>query len=75
MNLYMLKYKQTEMERPALPYVIYSIQFICIAYFSKFDKYNHLTETNIEILKWINNIINNIKAYYKNGGVIFSHRR
>lgn len=40
-------------EKQALPYVIYSIQIICIAYFSKFDKYKDLTKVNIDILKWI----------------------
>ncbi|MCM1114261.1 MAG: helix-turn-helix domain-containing protein [Clostridium sp.] len=40
-------------EKQAIPYVIYSIQTICIAYFRKFDKYEHLTKTNVDILKWI----------------------
>lgn len=40
-------------EKQALPYVIYSIQIICISYFSKFDKYEDLTKTNIAMLKWI----------------------
>lgn len=40
-------------EKQALPYVIYSIQIICIAYFSQFDKYKELTKINIDMLKWI----------------------
>lgn len=50
----------TENEKQALPYVIYSIQFVCIAYFNKFDKYSNLTKTNIEMLKWMINKMNNI---------------
>lgn len=40
-------------EKQALPYVIYSIQIICIAYFSQFDKFDNLTKTNMDMLKWI----------------------
>lgn len=45
----------SEYEKQALPYVIYSIQIICIAYFSQFDKFDNLTKTNIDMLKWIVN--------------------
>lgn len=44
-----------EYEKQALPYVIYSIQIICIAYFSQFDKFDNLTKTNMDMLKWIMN--------------------
>lgn len=40
-------------EKQALPYVIYSIQIICIAYFSKFYKFENLTKINIDMLKWL----------------------
>lgn len=40
-------------EKQALPYVIYSIQIICIAYFSQYDKYDDLTERNIDMLNYI----------------------
>ena len=40
-------------EKQALPFVIYSIQIICIEYFSKFDKYKDLAKTNIDMLKWL----------------------
>ncbi len=43
----------SEYEKQALPYVIYSIQIICIAYFSQFDKFNSLAQINIDMLKWI----------------------
>lgn len=46
-------------EKQALPYVIYSIQIICIAYFSQYDKFNNLTKINIDMLKWI---INELKV-------------
>lgn len=45
----------SEYEKQALPYVIYSIQIICIAYFSQFDKFDNLTKINIDMLKWIIN--------------------
>ncbi len=45
----------SEYEKQALPYVIYSIQIICIAYFSQFDKFDNLTKINIDMLKWIAN--------------------
>lgn len=38
-------------EIKAIPYVIYSIEIICIAYFSKYDKFEELTERNISMLK------------------------
>ena len=43
----------SEYEKQALPYVIYSIQIICIAYFSQFDKFDNLTKINIDMLNWI----------------------
>lgn len=49
----------SEYEKQALPYVIYSIQIICIAYFSQFDKFDNLTKINIDMLKWI---INELKV-------------
>lgn len=45
----------SEYEKQALPYVIYSIQIICIAYFSQFDKFGNLTKINMDMLKWIMN--------------------
>lgn len=43
----------SEYEKQALPYVIYSIQIICIAYFSQFDKFDNLTKINMDMTKWI----------------------
>lgn len=43
----------TDDEKQAVPYVIYSIQMICIAHFSKFDKFKDLAKINIDILEWI----------------------
>lgn len=45
----------SEYEKQALPYAIYSIQIICIAYFSQFDKFDNLTKINMDMLKWIMN--------------------
>ncbi|WP_294778121.1 helix-turn-helix domain-containing protein [uncultured Eubacterium sp.] len=45
--------KLSEHEIEAIPYVIYSIEIICIAYFSKYDKFEELTERNISMLKWL----------------------
>ncbi|MCM1286257.1 MAG: helix-turn-helix domain-containing protein [Acetobacter sp.] len=43
----------TNEEKQAILYVICSIQIICIAYFRKFDKYEHLAKINVAMLKWI----------------------
>ena len=43
----------SEQEMAAVPYVIYSIQIICIACFSARDKYAELAETNIQMLRWL----------------------
>lgn len=48
----------SEYEKQAIPYVIYSIQIICIAYFSQYDKFEVLAKTNIAMLKWIADIFN-----------------
>lgn len=45
--------KLSNYEKQAIPYVIYSIQIICISYFSKYDKFTDLTDINIQILKWL----------------------
>ena len=43
----------TKEEKQAITYVIYSIQIVCIAYFSKFNKYKNLADINIEMLKFL----------------------
>ena len=43
----------TEYEKQSISYVIYSIQIICIAYFSQYDKFAELTKTNIKMFKWL----------------------
>ncbi len=45
--------KLSEEEKQALPYVIFSIQMICIAYFSTVDKYKELAEINKKMLEWL----------------------
>ena len=45
--------KLSEYEIEAIPYIIYSIEIICIAYFSKYDNFENLYKTNIKILKWL----------------------
>lgn len=42
-----------EAERKSVQYVIYSIEIICISYFSQYDKYAELTKTNIKMLDWL----------------------
>lgn len=49
----------TDKEKSAFKYVIYSIQIICIAYFSQFDKYENLSEINIDMLNWLIEKLNN----------------
>ncbi len=49
----------TEKEKDALPYVIYSIELICIAYFSRFDKYEELAKINTDMLCFLSeNVFN-----------------
>lgn len=43
----------TEEEKLAIPYVLISIQIICIAHFSQFDKYSELNKINIDMLQWM----------------------
>ena len=43
----------TEVERAAIPYLIYSIQMTCIAFFSEFERYRALADTNTQMLKWL----------------------
>lgn len=43
----------TKEEKQAIPYVIYSIQIVCIDYFSKFNKYKNLADINIKMLKFL----------------------
>ena len=43
----------TEAERAAIPYMIYSIQMTCIAFFSEFERYRELADTNAQMLKWL----------------------
>lgn len=45
--------KLSDSEKQAIPYVIYSIQIICISYFSQYDKYVDLTDINTKMLKWL----------------------
>jgi Ser/Thr protein kinase RdoA (MazF antagonist) len=40
-------------EKQAIPYVIYSIQMTCIAYFSSMDKHKDLSKVNEKILVWL----------------------
>lgn len=45
--------KLSDAEKKAIPYVIFSIQMICVAYFSNKDKYAELAETNRMMFKWL----------------------
>ena len=44
-------------EKQALPYVIYSIQMICIHYFGKMEKYEELYKTNLKMLNFLKSIL------------------
>ena len=44
-------------EKQALPYVIYSIQMICIHYFGKMEKYEDLYKTNLKMLNFLKSIL------------------
>lgn len=43
----------TEAEKQALPYVIFSIQLICVGYFCGEERFSDLSETNIKMLRWL----------------------
>lgn len=43
----------TEAEKSALPYVVFSIQLICVGFFSTQEKYRELTKTNAAMLRWL----------------------
>lgn len=45
--------KLTDEEKLSIPYVVYSIQMICVAYFSSIDKYEVLSEINKKMLIWL----------------------
>jgi len=45
--------KLTDEEKQALPYVMLSNQVQAIAYFSKLDRYAHLAQTNIRMLRFL----------------------
>ena len=38
-------------EKEALPYIVFSIQMICVAYFSESEKYAELAEINQKMLR------------------------
>lgn len=40
-------------EKKALPYVVLSIQLICVGYFSAYEKFTDLAQTNKEMLRWL----------------------
>jgi hypothetical protein len=42
--------KLSDKEKQAIPYVLYSIQMICVAYFSSMDKYEDLSKVNQKCL-------------------------
>ncbi len=43
----------SKFEKQAVPYVVFSIQMICVAYFSGLDKFQKLAQTNENMLKWL----------------------
>lgn len=45
--------KLSEEEKRAIPYVVFSIQFTCIAYFGGFEKYRELADINLAMLEWL----------------------
>lgn len=40
-------------EKQSIPYIVYSIQLICVAYFSSLDKFKTLADTNKAMLAWL----------------------
>ena len=40
-------------ERQAVPYVVLSIQLICVGWFGAYDKFHALAKTNMDMLRWL----------------------
>lgn len=53
--------KLTDEERKALPYVIIANQLICVAWFSKQDKYTEIFETNKRMTQWLISVFDGLK--------------
>ncbi|QUI23964.1 helix-turn-helix domain-containing protein [Vallitalea pronyensis] len=47
--------KLSKEEKLAIPYIIYSIQLLCIAYFNSHNKFGELARVNSEMLCWLYN--------------------
>ncbi len=45
--------KLSKEEKQAVPYVVLAIQFICVAYFSEYEKFYELAEVNKKMLSWL----------------------
>ncbi len=45
--------KLTEAERKAIPYIILTNQFVCVAWFAEQDKYAEIYETNKRMTAWL----------------------
>lgn len=43
----------TEEEKQAVPYVVLSVQLICVGFFSGVEKLEHIAQTNIAMTRWI----------------------
>ena len=43
----------TNEEKQAIPYIVYSIQIICVAYFSSIEKFSELAKVNQKMLSWL----------------------
>ena len=43
----------TEAEKQAVPWVVLSIELICVGYFSAYDKFHALAQTNMDMLRWL----------------------
>lgn len=43
----------TEAEKQSIPYVIFSIQLICVGYFCGEEKFSDLAKVNMQMLRWL----------------------
>lgn len=48
-------------EYKAIPYVILANQFVCVASFSAYEKYNELCSKNIQMTRWLIDRIEDLK--------------
>lgn len=53
--------KLTDEEREAIPYIVLSNQLVCVAWFSRQEKYKELLQTNVRMTQWLISVFDQMK--------------